>query len=69
MFPKGCCEKSMSAYDGDDDLRGFEVLGGRDAIGDKLLLKCRACEDEWRREYNRAGDRFWIKTKEVHQPS
>ncbi len=68
-FPNSCCGKSMESYDSSGDLGRFEVLAGRDAIGHKLSLKCRDCKDEWSREYNRSGDLFWLKTKEVGQPS
>jgi len=68
-FPNSCCGKSMESYDSNDDFGSFEVLSGRDAIGEQLRLKCRDCKDEWSREYSRNGDRFWIKTKEVGQPS
>lgn len=69
MFPNTCCSKSIESYDNDDNYRSFDVLGGRDAIDSKLLLKCRDCGDEWSREYKRGGELFWIKTKEVGLPS
>lgn len=68
-FPNSCCAKSMRSYDGNDDLGSFEVLAGRDVIGQKLLLKCRNCRDEWSREYKSSGTLVWTKTKEVGQPS
>jgi len=68
-FTNSCCGKSIESYDFSDDPGNFEVLAGRDAIGEKLRFKCRVCEDEWSREYSRSGDRCWIKAKEVGQPS
>ena len=68
-FPNSCCSRSMESYEADDDHGSFDVVGGRDVIGQKLLLKCRDCGDEWSRELKRGGELFWIKTKEVGQPS
>lgn len=44
-FSNNCCGKSMESYDAKDDFGRFEVLTGRDAIGEKLRLKCRDCKD------------------------
>lgn len=68
-YPNSCCEKARESYESDNDLGSFEMLAGLDAIGTKLQLKCRDCKDEWSMEYNSSGDRFWLKTKEVGQPS
>jgi len=69
MFPNKCCEKSMHSYDGNDELGHFEVIGGRDAVDQALLLKCKECSDEWSRKYNRDGTLFWVKTKESNHSS
>jgi hypothetical protein len=69
MFPNDCCEKSMHWYDGDDYLDSFEVIGGRDAVDQALLLKCKSCNDEWSRKYQKNGVLLWVKTKEVDQLS
>lgn len=69
MFPRTCCEKSMHSYDGNDELGNLEVLGGRDAIDQALLLKCKVCGDEWSRKYNRNGALLWVKTFEADQSS
>lgn len=69
MFPNDCCEKSMHSYEQDDDLGSFEILGGRDAVDQELLLKCKVCSDEWSRKYNRGGALLWVKTKESNHSS
>lgn len=69
MYPNDCCEKSMHSYDSDDDLGCLEVIGGRDAVDQALLLKCKSCSDEWSRKYQKNGVLLWVKTKESDQLS
>jgi len=69
MFPNACCKRSMHSYDGDDNLGDFQVIGGRDAVDEELLVKCKDCHDEWSRRYQKDGTLIWMKTKQISQPS
>lgn len=69
MFPNPCCEKSIRSYDVDDELGLFEVIGGRDAVDEELRVKCKGCQDEWSRRYQKSGALLWTKTKQVFEPS
>ena len=69
LFPNPCCAKSIRSYDADDDLRFFEVIGGRDAVDEELLLKCKGCGDEWSRKYQKGSTVFWTKTNQVFESS